>query len=160
MSERIASLEFKVEKHASMTVAGLAERYTGSTAKNIPLLWQRFGPFIGSIPGQTGKCAYGVKRGWDDRDNSFEYISGWEVKPGAQHMPDFTYVDIPAQTYLVFTHRGQASTIRNTCDIIWEEFFPQSKYEPSQGPEFELYDERFDPETNSGITELWIPIKA
>src|SRR5260370_25040580 len=43
-----------------LRIAGLRQRYSPETMKNIPELWQRFAPHIGKIPGQVGQVAYGL----------------------------------------------------------------------------------------------------
>ena len=53
---------------------------------------------------------------------------------------------IAPQHYAVFTHRGHNSGIRGTCNAIWNKWLPQSGREVD-APDFERYDERFDPHT-------------
>jgi hypothetical protein len=50
----------RIESAKALRIAGLRERYTSETMKNIPALWLRFGPHIGKIPGQVGRVAYGL----------------------------------------------------------------------------------------------------
>src|SRR5258708_322856 len=50
----------RIESAKALRIAGLRERYTSETMKNIPELWSRFGPHIGKIPGQVGRVAYGL----------------------------------------------------------------------------------------------------
>src|SRR2546427_8633433 len=44
----------------TLLIAGLGERYTAETSAGIPAQWQRFSPYLGDIPGQVGRTAYGV----------------------------------------------------------------------------------------------------
>ena len=48
------------------------------TVQRIPLLWQRFGPHIGSVPGQIGYTTYGVME--DGDDDGFDYAAAVEVE--------------------------------------------------------------------------------
>src|SRR5258708_12339663 len=50
----------RFENAKALRIAGLREHFTPETMKNIPELWQRFGPHIGNIPGQVGHVAYGL----------------------------------------------------------------------------------------------------
>ncbi|CAN5607534.1 AraC family transcriptional regulator [soil metagenome] len=154
--------EPRFETGRAMKLAGLTERYNCESSAAIPSLWQRFGAYIGNIPGQIGKCAYGAKYVNDgDGDNGyFNYMSAWEVAANAPEIPELHYIEIPIQTYLVFTHSEHISTIRQTCITIWDKYLPQSNYKASKGTEFELYDEKFDSVTGLAGLELWIPIQA
>ena len=149
--------EPRIETGKAMKLAGLSERYNCESSAAIPSLWQRFGAHIGNIPGQIGKCAYGAKYDGDE-NGYFNYICAWEVAANTPESTELQYLEIPAQTYLVFTHSDHVSTIRQTGITIWDKYLPQSKYKVSKGTEFELYDEKFDPITGLGGFEIWIPI--
>src|SRR3984957_15326919 len=117
-----------------MLVAGLAERYDCETSKAIPAQWQRFGPYIGNIPGQVGRTAYGVRCNCDD-DGNFDYIAGIEVANFSQLPPEFGRVRIPAQRYAVFAHADHVSTIRRTIMTVWNKWLPESGLEVADAPD-------------------------
>ena len=149
----------RIETSKPLLVAGLSERYTCDSSKAIPALWQRFTPYIGNIPGQVGRVAYGVKRNGDDEGN-FDYIAAVEVRDFSDLPAELARLRIPAQLYAVFTHRDHISTIRRTVNTIWSQWLPDSPHEAADAPELERYGEDFDPHTGMGGVELWIPIKA
>lgn len=150
--------EPRIETGRAMKLAGIADRFNGATSVGIPALWQRFGTYMGNIPGQVGNCAYGAK--YDGgKDGFFNYMCAWEVTADAPEVSELQYIQIPVQTYLVFTHSDHISKIKETCTTIWDKYFPQSKYKAANGIEFELYDEKFDSKTGLGGLELWIPIQ-
>lgn len=66
------------------------------------------------------------------------------------------------QTYAVFTHRvGNpvlSQDLPRVFNYIYGRWLPDSGYMAGEGPEFEYYDSRFDPSTNSGEIDLYIPI--
>jgi AraC family transcriptional regulator len=140
-------------------VAGLGERYTCESSKAIPAQWQRFQPYIGNVPGQIGRTAYGVCCNSDD-EGGFDYIAGVEVSAFSELPAELSRVRIPAQKYAVFSHREHISTIRRTVHTIWSKWLPESGHEAADAPDFERYDENFDPRTGLGGLEIWIPIKA
>jgi AraC family transcriptional regulator len=141
-----------------LLVAGLGERYDCESSKAIPAQWQRFGPYIGNVPGQVGRTAYGVCCNSDD-DGNFDYISGVEVASFSDLPKEFARVRIPEQRYAVFTHRDHISTIRRTVNTIWNKWLPESGREVADAPDFERYGESFDPRSGTGGVEIWIPIK-
>ena len=148
----------RFENGKAMTITGLCERYTCDTIHGIPSLWQRFGPYIGNLTGQVGELAYGVCCP-SDESQPFEYIAGVEVSSIADLPSGFRHIQIAPQRYAVFTHEGHVSGIRNTCYTIWNQWLPESDFEQVEAPDFERYDERFDPQTGNGVVEIWLPVK-
>ena len=149
----------RIENGRAMLIAGLGERYRFETTQGIPRQWERFGPYIGNIPGQVGHTAYGVCCNADGTGN-FEYVAGVEVSSFDDLPSEFSRVRIPAQRYAVFSHREHISRMRATVYTIWNKWLPTSGHTHADAPDFELYDERFDARTGNGVVEIWLPIKG
>src|SRR5436190_14553404 len=140
-------------------VAGVGARYNhADSGAGIPNQWQRFHQKAGEIPDRVGKVAYGVCCNGDDSGN-FDYIAGIEVSDFSDLPREFSRVRIPAQRYAVFTHSEHISTIRRTVNTIWNHWLPSSKLCVADAPNFERYDEKFDPATGNGGLEIWVPVK-
>ena len=150
--------EPRIEDGEALLIAGFGGRYSFATNHNIPLLWQRFSPHIGVVPGQVDATTYGVCCNPDGEGN-FEYIAGVGVSGFGGLNTDYRCLRIPAQHYAVFSHRGHISTIRSTVYTIWNKWLPESRYEQADGPDFERYDERFDANLGTGLLEIWVPIR-
>jgi AraC family transcriptional regulator len=149
----------RIEQGRAMLIAGLGERFNTKGGEGITALWQQFTPHIGNVPGQIGQTCYGVCCNFDD-DGNFDYIASVQVAD-ISALPDaFKRIRIPEQRYAVFTHSDHVAAIRRTMHTIWSKWLPESGYEASGGPMFELYDARFDPHTGTGGLEIWIPVKA
>jgi AraC family transcriptional regulator len=148
----------RFENGKALLIAGLGERYTFETNQGIPLQWQRFVPYIGSIPGHVGHVAYGVCCNGDGAGN-FDYIAGVEVLSFDDLPSEFARIRIAARRYAVFSHWGHISGLRATVYTIWNKWLPGSGEVHADAPDFERYDERFDPESGSGVVEIWLPIK-
>jgi len=147
----------RFENGKTLLIAGLSERYDCDSSKAIPAQWQRFMPYIGNIPGQIGRMAYGVCCNSDEEGN-FDYICGVEVADFSELPPELARLRIPARRYAVFTHRDHISTIRRTVNTIWNKWLPESGYEVADAPDFERYGADFNPETGTGGVEIWIPL--
>jgi AraC family transcriptional regulator len=143
----------------AMLIAGLRTRYTQETVAGIPAQWQRFQPYLGNVPGQVGNVAYGVCCNGDD-DGNVDYLCGVEVAGFSELPPELDRLRIAAQRYAVFRHAEHISTIRRTWFTIMNAWLPKSGHALADAPEFERYDESFDPATGQGGLEIWIPIKA
>jgi AraC family transcriptional regulator len=138
-------------------VAGIGERYSCESSAAIPGLWQRFHRSVDHIPGRIGKVAYGVCCNADDAGN-FDYVAGVEVSDFSDLPREFTGIRIAAQKYAVFSHRDHISGIRRTVNTIWNHWLPSSGLQAADAPNFERYDETFDPSTGNGGLEIWIPV--
>lgn len=145
--------------HPALLIAGFREYFSDPNA--IPAQWQRLAPYLGSIPGQVGRAAYGVC--FQD-DTGLDYLSGVEVDDVHSLRSDFQFVEIPAQRYAVFLHEGHVSQLYDTLCNIWNEWLPASGNKhsrPNHGGTafFERYGEGFDPLTGRGDMQVWIPIE-
>ncbi|WP_256573925.1 MULTISPECIES: hypothetical protein [unclassified Pseudomonas] len=50
----------RYEDGRTLNLAGFAERFSMSDLSGLPLLWQRFAPHLGHVPGQLDHDSYGV----------------------------------------------------------------------------------------------------
>jgi AraC family transcriptional regulator len=144
----------------ALLVAGIGERYNhcDNGGAGIPNQWYRLHQKMGDIPDRVGNVAYGVCCNGDDSGN-FDYIAGIEVADFSDLPREFARVRIPEQKYAVFTHAEHISTIRRTVIAIWNQWLPQSGLAVADAPNFERYDEKFDPSTGNGGLEIWIPVR-
>jgi AraC family transcriptional regulator len=149
----------RFETGKAFLVAGVGERFNHDNGAGIPGLWQRFHQSVDRIPGRIGAVAYGVCCNGDDAGN-FDYIAGVEVSDFSDLPREFSRVRIPEQKYAVFTHREHISTIRRSVSTIWNHWLPASGFKVADAPNFERYDETFDPLTGNGGLEIWVPVRA
>lgn len=148
----------RVEDGRLLLLAGIVERYAGETcSKGIPGQWQRFGRYLGHVPGQLGGVAYGVCYNFDD-ENNMDYLCGVEVADFGALPPEFARLRVTPQRYVVFTHAQHVSAIRGTWNAVWNEWLPKSGRTVADAPFYERYDTNFNPQTGNGGVELWIPI--
>jgi AraC family transcriptional regulator len=153
----------RFENGKPLLIAGLREHYTSETMKNVPELWQRFAPYIGNIPGQVGRVAYGACFNALS-PAGIDYLVGVEVSSLSGLPQGFSHASIPAQRYVVFRHRDHVSKLYQTLDAI-DKWLPNSGHEFAQAAAdapnfFERYGEKFDPRTGMGDIEVWVPVKA
>lgn len=148
----------RFEDGKALLVAGLSERYTCETSAAIPSQWQRLNHYFGKVPGQIGNVAYGVCYNADDAGN-IDYLCGVEVGDFSALPGELSRLRIPPQRYAVFSHREHVSAIRRTWNTIWNQWLPTSGHVPADAPNFERYDEKFDPVSGMGGLEIWLPLK-
>jgi AraC family transcriptional regulator len=149
----------RFESRPQIQFAGLAERHNCQSPTGIPDQWQRFAPHIGRIPGQAGYVAFGVCYNFDP-DGNFDYMCAVEITGNPDLPAGFTTLDVPAQRYAVFLHRGHIAGIRSTMTAIWNQGIPKAGLKPLNAPSFERYGPEFNPQTGLGGLEVWVPIEA
>ncbi|HEX2093733.1 MAG TPA: GyrI-like domain-containing protein [Longimicrobiaceae bacterium] len=143
-----------------MLLAGLRLMHTfAGGAETTPAQWAEFRE-LGRLPGQQGTTAYGVICSGSPETQTFEYMTGVEVASFDTVPPSLGRMRIHPQRYAVFEHRAHVSTIWTTWKGIWHEWLPRSGHEGENAPDFEVYDERFDPTTGTGEIEVWFPVKV
>jgi AraC family transcriptional regulator len=142
----------------AMLVAGLRRLHAFTEAgESIPAQWRDLQALV-PLPGQQGHTAYGVVCGASHDTGTFEYMSGHEVASFDGLPPQLGRMRVPVQRYAVFEHEGHVSELRATWDAIWSEWLPRSGETPADTPDFERYDERYDPATGQGVIEIWFPV--
>lgn len=160
MLDNLAPPRFETAK--AFLVAGIGERISCDNGAVIPGMWQRFHQEVADIPARVGQgknqVAYGVCCNGDDAGN-FDYIAGVEVADFSDLPRRFGRIRIPEQRYAVFTHTEHVASIRRTVNTIWNQWLPASGLKAADAPNFERYDEKFDPMTGNGGFEIWIPVK-
>lgn len=148
----------RMEKGATLLIAGLRERYSMQNMGKIPEQWMRFVPRIGYVPGQIfNNTAYGVI--WNaDEAGTFEYLSGVEVSDFSKITADLSTIRIPEHEYAVFSHSGHVSEIQSVFRTIFGKWIPESGYKVAEAPELEKYGPSFNGMTGHGGFEIWIPV--
>ena len=153
-------IEPRIETGKAMLVAGFRQQHgPQETERDIQRQWRRLWPYLGSLPNQVGNVTYGLLCD-DDRDSTADYMCAVEVDGFAGLPPELDRMRIPRQTYAVFQHDGDVTTLHDTRHSIWHDWFPQSGFNAASTPDLERYGELFDPASGEGDMEIWIPIKS
>lgn len=161
-------MEYRIEQLPAMRIMGFALQTTtvdGQNNAEIPVFWQeymreRWGE---RVPGKKNpNVELGVCTACDE-DGSFRYIIGFEVDEATEVPEGLTDYRIPSATYAIFTtpQAGEAdfsSSIQETWNEIFTNWFPASGYEQAAAPDFEWYDERCWSKEGKQI-DIYIPVQ-
>ena len=140
----------------AMLLAGIRRHHAMTDAHHtISAQWQEFR--TSGFRDTRAPRAFGVICGTDGE--RFEYMTALEVDSFDDLPAGFGRMRVPAQNYAVFLHRGHVSGLADLWRRIAAEWLPASEYDDAETPAFEIYDDRFDPETGSGDVEIWFPVK-
>ena len=149
-----SEMEPKIVTKPAFTVVGML--YHGKNENNeIAQLWGVFSPRIPEIQHVTDG-AFGV---CDEPDESgaFKYLAGMAVSSTAEIPAGMVSWEVPAQTYAVFPCSLQ--NIGEAYRYAHDTWIPQSGYQCGDGPDYEYYDEEYDPAVEGSLFTIYIPIK-
>lgn len=146
----------RIEEGGPLLVAGLEWRYEGESRAGIPAQWQSFQPHIEALADRVGRDSFGVCRCADG--DGIDYLAGVRLRGGDDLPADLVRVRVPAHRYAVFRLPGHVSTIARAWAAIFLDWLPQSGWQVADVPDFERYDEAFDPCDGTGGYEIWVPV--
>ena len=145
----------------AFTVVGFS--YVGKNQNGeIPQLWGTFNQQANKIKNMVGKCAYGacfsdIKWG---EEGAFEYVACYEVSDASDIADNMVAREVPAYKYAVFTHHGKLDNLQETYKYIYETWLPQSGVElVSPHFDMELYDDRFEFDSDASEFDIYVAIK-
>lgn len=155
--KEVNTMEPKIVSKPALTVVGM--KYRGKPLSDeIPQLWGAFAARIGEIKHiRNPEIAYGVSDNMDESTGEFDYVAACEVESAADIPEGMVSVDFPAQTYAVFT--CTLPTIGETFEYIYRTWLPTSGFRRPRSPEFELYDEDFNPNDPSSELYVYVPVE-
>jgi AraC family transcriptional regulator len=146
----------RYEQGRPMLLGGLRQWHPLSElASRIPEQWRQFRS-MGPVNGRLGTSAYGVMCGVTA--DALEYMCAVEVASFTELPEHLGRMRIHAQHYAVFRHRESVSSIKTTWERIFSWLDAAEAYESAQRPDFEVYDDSFDPRTGPGGIEIWISV--
>lgn len=123
----------------------------------IPKLWGEFVPRIGEIQHLAkSHTSYGLSDNMDEKTGEFDYVAACKVNRADAIPAGMVRVDLPEQTCAVFT--TTLSKIGESFQEIYGTWLPSSGYHRAEGPDFELYDEKWDSDDPNSEFYLYIPV--
>ena len=160
-------LQPKFVDHPAFKAAGIKGRFDSATRHQIGDLWNRFNDLVDNIHNAVAETSYGICWPPESAEGAFDYFAAIEVTANVNLPDGIEAVVVPAQHYAVFTHELTSPDVTEnlwpTIQYIWERWLPESDYEYTGGPDFELYDDRFiidDPAGPRGSFDIYIPVRA
>jgi len=151
--------EPRVVRKETFTAVGMKIRTTAMSPE-IPKLWARFAPRIGEVTSiAEPQVSYGLMVNFDPAQGRFDYMAAVSVQVPSPRLPDgMVALEVPACMYAVFT--TTLTDIGSAFAHIYQRWLPNSGFKPADGPQFERYDESFDPADPNSRIEIYVPVIA
>lgn len=129
----------------------------------IPKLWSEYIARAHEIPHRTGGCGIGLCTRPPEgcaraHPEECYYVAGTEVTKIENVPAGMTSIKAPAGRYAVFTHKGKVELIGHTMNYIYSTWLPRSGVELREAPDLEIYDNRFNPNSDDSELDIWIPV--
>ncbi len=158
------TMEPKIIKRGPELAIGMGASFVPGATEDIGKLWGEFVKRRDEIkhckPYDLGVCMGNHPTITKAPGDSFIYVSACAVEKVDSVPAGMVLCEIPEATYALFTHKGPIANIKHTVDYIWGTWIHESGYKLLETPDFELYDDRFCPETGSGEVDIYVPIES
>lgn len=157
-------MEPKIITREEEFAIGMGGSFTPKSTNEIHTLWTKFMPRSKDILNKKndyvtlGICAKNHPKITKDSNECIVYIAAFPVNSIDQIPKGMVSCTLAAGRYAVFTHKGHLRNLPETLNYIWGTWMPSAQYEFRDEPDFELYDERFDPEKMEGEFDIFVPI--
>ncbi|WP_341677714.1 GyrI-like domain-containing protein [Niveibacterium sp. SC-1] len=165
-------METRIEQLPAFDVVGYGvdSRMDEASRDIIPQFWQKYlggaqRPALNALAeGGFPAVEYGVCCCFQPGSDAFRYVIGIRLPAGIKPPAGAETVQIPAGEYVVgLTDPASPDNFPMSIGQGWGElmgnWLPKSGYVTTGGPQFELYDERSDPDRAKLQIEIWIPIR-
>ncbi|MNK55988.1 Bacterial transcription activator, effector binding domain [compost metagenome] len=92
-------------------------------------------------------------------NQSFKKYALAEVSDFENVPEEFETFELKNGKYLVFNYTGKAENGPEIFGYIFQTFIPENQFEVDDRPHFEIFDDDYNPKSDSAEEEIWIPIK-
>lgn len=148
-------METKIITKPSFSVVGL--KYFGQNKNNeIAQMWDTDCYQLEELPNLKPQTDYYGVCGNLDEQGNFEYVAGVELTDPDDYPEGMVRWDVPEQTYVVVP--CTIPTIGKAYEFIHGTWLPDNGYQRAPGPDFELYDETFEPGGPESTLYIYVPI--
>ncbi len=157
------TMQPKIVTREKECVIGMGGAFQQGDSQSIGKLWERFQPRMPAIkksrPYAVGVCSPSHPQIPINSPDQFAYIAALPVEAITDVPTGMVGTELSAGRYAVFTHKGPITEIMHTLNYIWGTWLPKGEYERREAPDFELYDERFNPTSADSEFDFYVPIK-
>ncbi|MBV1861447.1 MAG: AraC family transcriptional regulator [Nannocystaceae bacterium] len=135
-----------------------AESEKNNLASKVPPLWAEFTPRVHEIRDPIQGTGYGVIRTTSDDSDLLEYVAAVEVTAAGNLPPGMVELELGAETYAVFEHRGDPDQLDLTVNYIYSTWLTQSVMWHTQRPDLEIYGPQYVQGSVESSMQYAIPI--
>lgn len=153
----------------AMTVIGISRNFLGIMSPDadghevIPELWGQLFDQLDEVDEFEFGWAVGLMspvNGPDAKPGEMEYFAGLVIDSEPAEHAGLTIRKVAAGEYAVCEHIGSLDGLGETTAWFYSEYLPTSNLAERDAYHLEVYDERFDPESDHSVVMICAPISA
>ena len=127
-------------------------------------LWSQYNPRKQEIPSRISQADLGIVTCLSEAEQKNHptecfYLAGAEVASLHEVPEGMIALTVPEGNYAVFTHKGKITKIGMTMKYIYGSWLPKSGKKLRDAPEIEMYDSRFQHDSDNSELDIYIPIQ-
>jgi AraC family transcriptional regulator len=154
-----------IETRPAMRLIGVAQTYENHNFQKSYQHWGEFVRRVREIQCSNDHTMVGISMTSHPdvlitAGEKYIYMTAVEAKPDSIVPAGMIELKVPAQTYAKFVHRGHVVDYLATYRKIWNHWIPETRIEVIDGPEIEIYDERFKLDSPESEFDLLVPIRG
>ena len=151
----------------AMTLVGYAEDFVSAMVPDsdasevIPEIWGTVFDLLEEADEFEFGWAVGVISPSQDRapkPGQLKYFAGLVTDGIPESHPGLEVVKLESSNYLVCEHLGSLDELAETTKWFYDEYLPTAGFNVIDGPHLEVYDERFDPDSDQSVVMICAPI--
>jgi AraC family transcriptional regulator len=153
-------MDYVEAKKQAMKFVGIGvDTSVQDSSKDCPKAWKAFMERYKEIGGSAGGMKnYGVCINPNEKQCTFRYIAASEVSEFGSIPKGMEKIEIPAESYFIFVHRGKLEKLGETYWAIMQEI-PKTKKKQKEEFWVEFYDKRWKGDREESEFEIWIPVE-
>lgn len=129
----------------------------------IPSVWEHFNHQVHSNGRQKGESIqrwYGLISESDQPERgALRYLASYDRADGDLVLDGGIMECVEAQAYAVLPHHGRLQDLGETLAAFFGEWLPNSSFKMAHEYTIEVYDERFNPDSDDSYFETWVPVQ-
>lgn len=128
----------------------------------IPAIWERLFDQLELVDEFEFGWAVGVmvpSRAPNAVEGQMEYFAGLVIDEAPEEYPGLELRSLDACDYVVCEHLGSLDELAESTKWFYSEYLPGSDFTMKNAPHLEVYDERFDPESDQSVVMICAPIQ-
>ncbi len=159
----MVDFNYRFQQSNGFLVIGMRTRLeVGDPQGAAAQLWEHFIPRAPEIQNRIfSPVCYGITRYTPDvpHCHRLDYLVAVKVSSLETVPEGMISHQVPPQHYVIFEHHGPVEQIGTSLQCAYRDWLPALGLLPAAGYDFERYDERFSPQDEDSMVELWIPVQ-
>lgn len=158
----------KTQPLPAMTLVGVSRDFISVLGENsnahqiLPELWGELFDKLEDLDEFEFTWSVGVlepPKGKNPKPGQLSYFAGLLVEEVPEDLAGMRVLDVPAGNFAVCEHIGDVEDIGETTAWFYNEYLDSSGLAEREAPHYEIYDERFNPESPESVIMICAPIE-